>query len=54
MQKEPAKSGYEYDWTTRWRRVLHWRAGVGRYIKRCMSKRARRAEKLRIRKDEDK
>lgn len=39
----PAINGWEQDWTSLWHRMLHFRPGTGKYIKRSMNKRARRA-----------
>ena len=39
--RQELKSGWEWDWTTGWRKVMHFNAGVGKYIKRRMSKRLR-------------
>lgn len=48
-QHRTARNGYDYDWTTGWRRVMSWGPGVGRYIKRTINKRARRAVKGELR-----
>ena len=42
----PLRSGGEYDALTRWRRVLHWRAGERRYWKRQYRRRERRQGKV--------
>jgi len=42
MYKLPYKSGDEQDWFTTWRRVLHWKSGQGKKIKRQFHKKMRR------------
>jgi len=48
MYKLPYKSGDEQDWFTNWRRVLYWKAGQGKKIKKCFHKRMRRDAKKQI------
>ena len=47
MRKEPAESGDELDWVTKWRHILKYmgKPGVGKRIKRQMNRRARRRAK---------
>ena len=43
-------NGIEWDWTSlRSRRLLYWKSGVGKFIKRCMNKRLRQDGKQEIR-----
>ena len=45
MRKEPAISGDEHDWNSKWRRwlcVFKNNTGLGKKVKRAMNKRARR------------
>jgi hypothetical protein len=56
MRKEPAKTADEYDWITGWRRwlrVFKNHTGLGKAVKRAMSKRARRRAKREIEKERD-
>lgn len=46
--RQELKNGWEWDWTTGWRKVMKWNAGVGKYIKRGMNKRFRRDGKLSV------
>ena len=41
-QKQILKSGDEYDAVTPWRRILRWKAGQRKAIKRRLNKRFRR------------
>ena len=45
--REKLKGGFEWDWTSRWRRRgwIKFNPGVGRYVKRCMAKRTRQSAK---------
>lgn len=45
----PMRGGDEYDALTRWRRFLHWRAGVRRWIKAHYNRRQRRTARAEIR-----
>ena len=51
--KEELKSGWEWDWTSRWRRRgwIRFNPGVGRYVKRRMAKRMRQLNKKEINND---
>lgn len=45
--KQTLKGGFEYDWTSTWRKkgILKFGSGVGKYIKRKMNKRYRKEGK---------
>lgn len=48
--KQKLKDGFEWDWTSQYRKKgwLKFNPGVGRYIKRKMAKRDRRAAKQQV------
>lgn len=51
MTKQKLKSGWEWDWVSLYsRRITGWKAGVGKYIKKRMSKRRRADGKQEVRK----
>jgi len=41
-ERIPMADGDEFDYFTRWRRVMTWGRGMGRWIKRKYNKRLRR------------
>jgi len=47
--KIPLKTGYEFDYLTRWRRYLKPKSGVIKYVKNNYNKRLRRMFKKELR-----
>lgn len=47
--KQRLKTGWEWDWTTGWRKVMGWKSGTGKYIKRGMNRRLRKEGKQQVR-----
>jgi hypothetical protein len=45
--REPLRGGDEHDAFTRWRKVVAWRRGALRAVKRRFARRVRRAERQR-------
>jgi len=48
MKEIPTKGGDEHDAFSRFKRVLHWRPGERKAIKRGFNKRARKLARLRV------
>lgn len=51
--RETLKGGAEFDALTRWRKLMHWRPGEVKAIKRAFWKRQRRQGRLSVAHDED-
>lgn len=49
MKRIRMKAGYEYDAFTRWKKVLRWRAGERKKIKRLYNRRERRQSRQALR-----
>ena len=44
----PCRNGDEYDVFTKWRRIISWKTGELRRIKRAYNRRARRLERVKL------